>query len=63
MFTEEEMKAIGLVFKNLTQWEKEDVIGVLTRHGCFRAFPDDNGKSLVEMAEKIEACIPKESSS
>lgn len=44
---------------NLHTTNREDTIGVLLRAGVFYDLPDDNGKSLVETADAIDAFSEK----
>jgi hypothetical protein len=55
MFNEQEIRALSQVVHEYAKNLGEDLMGALLHSGAFHLLPDDNGKSVVQLAEKIES--------
>jgi hypothetical protein len=53
-FSDGEVLAIKILVRGLAESCREDIIGGILNTGAFHALADDNGKSIVALANKLE---------
>lgn len=52
-FTKGEILALKIMARNLAEYCREDIMGAILYTGASHALPDDNGKSVVALHDKL----------
>lgn len=52
-FTKGELLALKMMARSLAEYCREDIMGAILYTGAFHALPDDNGKSVVALHDKL----------